>query len=163
MNLEESEEVAGIIAGAQLTEKRVCLLQKQVRAVYKNRYSDRYKHRQSDINYWIHVLLSSLFTCYSWYEAKKNNKQTNNNINNNKMKQKSILPVLLVLVVVAKWSEHWQAMNSSEWLLAFSLFFILPHTIQNVWHKGLIYLFRNLLIVSGLQATHNSTVLYQLQ
>ena len=30
------------------------------------------------------------------------------------MKQKSILPILLVLVVVAKWSEHWQAMNSSE-------------------------------------------------
>ena len=33
----------------------------QVRAVYKNRYSNRYRDRQSDINYC--VLLSSLFTC----------------------------------------------------------------------------------------------------
>ena len=38
----------------------------QVRAVYKNRYSDRYRDRQSDIKL-LHtcVPLSSLFTCYT--------------------------------------------------------------------------------------------------
>ena len=34
------------------------MVTEQVRDVYKNRYSDMYRDRQSDINYIIHVLLS---------------------------------------------------------------------------------------------------------
>ena len=74
------------------------------------------------------------------------------------MKQKSILPVLLVLVVVALASHEQFRMTTSF----FTCLYFASYQSKCMAHC-LIYLFRNLYIVSVLQTTHNSTVLYQLQ